>query len=43
MIDSRAEWPCEDPENEDGDEWDIVFHRNLASALAALRPGRGAA
>ena len=30
------EWPCEDPENDDGDEWDIVFHRNLAAALVAM-------
>jgi hypothetical protein len=32
------DWPCdpEDPEDEDGDEWTIIFHRNLAAALEAM-------
>ena len=31
-------WPCysEDPEDEDGDKWTIVFHQSLAAALEAM-------
>lgn len=35
FVASGSEWPSE-AEVEDGDEWDIVFHRNLAAALAAM-------
>jgi hypothetical protein len=26
----------EDPEDEDGDKWTIIFHRSLAAALEAM-------
>jgi hypothetical protein len=31
-------WPCdlEDPEDEDGDKWTIIFHHSLAAALEAM-------
>ena len=29
------EWPC-DTEDEDGEEWTVTFHRNLAAALEAM-------
>jgi hypothetical protein len=32
------DWPCdpEDPEDEDGDEWSVVFHLSLAATLEAM-------
>jgi hypothetical protein len=32
------DWPCdpEDPEDENGEEWTVTFHRNLAAALEAM-------
>jgi hypothetical protein len=31
-------WPCdpEDPEDEDGDKWTVIFHHGLAAALEAM-------
>ena len=31
-------WPCdpEDPEDENGDKWTIIFHHSLAAALEAM-------